>query len=57
MDVSTYASKLFRIPQTSRVHSDAARVLLGLSGSEILKLRPEHLTYLAWHRERAFGLG
>jgi putative restriction endonuclease len=32
----------------------AARVVLGLSGTVKLKLRPEHEPYLVWHRERVF---
>lgn len=34
--------------------TDAARVVLGLTGAVKLKLRPEHEPYLAWHRERVF---
>ena len=34
--------------------SDAARGVLGLSGTLRLKLRPEHEPYMAWHRERVF---
>lgn len=37
--------------------TDAARVVLGLSGAVKLKLRPEHEPYLAWHRERVFRVG
>lgn len=34
--------------------TDAARVVLGLTGMVKLKLQPEHALYLAWHRERVF---
>ena len=37
--------------------TDAARVVLGLSDTLKLKLRPEHEPYLAWHRNTVFRVG
>jgi putative restriction endonuclease len=40
--------------QASPALTNAARIVLGLSGAVKLKLHPEHEPYLVWHRERVF---